>query len=169
MRISIIVAMAKGNVIGRDGNLPWHLSNDLKRFKSLTMGHHIVMGRKTYESIGRPLPGRVSVVVTRQASYSVEGVIIVHSLDEALQRANGDDEVFVIGGAQIYAQALPLAGRIYLTRVDGEVSGDTRFPQINLVDWRVVSESNSAADERNEFPHSFQVLDRMRSSTESQA
>jgi dihydrofolate reductase len=133
-RISLIVAVARNGVIGKDGKLPWHLPEDLKRFKALTMGHHIIMGRRTWESIGRPLPGRKSVVVTRQRDYSAPGATVVHSLAEAVAACAGDDEAFVIGGEEIYREALASADRIYLTEVLAEYAGDARFPRLDG-DW----------------------------------
>src|SRR5688572_13271277 len=135
-RISIIVAMSRNRVIGANGAIPWHLPEELKRFKSVTMGHPIIMGRKTYESIGRLLPGRTTVIVSRQPAYRVPGAIVAHSLGEAIAACNGDDEIFVIGGAEIYAQALARADRIYLTTVETEVAGDATFPEFDLKDWR---------------------------------
>jgi dihydrofolate reductase len=160
-RLSLIVAMARDRVIGRDGKLPWHLSADLKRFKALTMGHHIVMGRKTWESIGRPLPGRTSVVVTRNASYAAAGAHVAASFDSALALAHDDSEVFVIGGGQIYRQALPLADRIYLTEVDAEYPGDTFFPALNPREWNVAAREHCAA--QGEQPAwDFVVYERVR-------
>jgi dihydrofolate reductase len=135
-RVSLIAAVAANGVIGRDGGLPWRLPEDLKRFRALTLGHHIVMGRKTYESIGRLLPGRTTVIVTRQRDYAVPGAIVARSIEDALAQCAGDDEVFVIGGAQIYQAALPIADRLYLTEVMAEVEGDTRFPAFDRQRWR---------------------------------
>ena len=165
MTLSVIVAASENDVIGREGGLPWRLPDDLARFKRLTTGHPIVMGRKTFESIGRPLPGRTSVVVSRQADYDpgCEGVLAAGSLDEALEIAEqqpGGDEVFVIGGAQIYALAIPLADRLYLTRVHAHVEGDVCLPEFAESHWRVVEESHHGADERNEYAHTFWVLER---------
>ena len=160
MRLSLIVAISENRVIGREGDLPWHLSADLQRFKRLTMGHHIIMGRTTYDSIGRPLPGRTSVVLSRPASLELPNVYVVPSLEAALQLASGDDEAFVIGGAQIYALALPLVQRLYLTRVHAEVPGDTFFPDIDRATWELVEQSEHAADERNDFASTFSILDR---------
>jgi dihydrofolate reductase len=134
--ISIIVAMARNRVIGAGGRIPWRLPEELKRFKRLTFGHHIIMGRKTWESIGRLLPGRSTVIVTRQRGYRVPGAKVVHSLDEAIAACGPDDEIFVIGGAELYAQALGRAGRLYLTTVDAEAAGDTLMPEIAAGDWR---------------------------------
>ena len=158
--------MTKSRVIGRGGGLPWRLSADLKRFKALTMGHHLVMGRKTFESIGRPLPGRTSIVLTRRPASNwtpnaaASDVLAAASLDDALSRAIGDDEVFVVGGAEIYLLALPRADRIYVTWVDADVPGDTFFPQVDWAQWRLVSEESHAADAKNEYPYRFAVYDR---------
>jgi len=156
-RISIIAAVARNGVIGRGNRLPWHLPEDLKRFRALTMGHHVIMGRKTWESIGRVLPGRTMVVVSRNPGYGVAGCLIAHSLEEALGLCGDDREVFIIGGAEIYRQALPMAGRIYLTRIEQEVAGDTYFPAFDMVEWSETSrESVTGAG----LPASFVVLDR---------
>ena len=130
MRISLIVAMAANRVIGRTGQLPWHLPGDLARFKRITMGYPLIMGRKTFESIGRALPGRRTIVLSRQADYRAAGCRVVNGLDEALKLVWDDDEVFICGGEQIYRQALPLAQRIYLTELDRAVAGDSFFPEI---------------------------------------
>lgn len=166
MSFSILVAAAENQVIGRDGDLPWHLSADLQRFKRLTMGHPIVMGRKTYESIGRPLPGRTSIVITRQTNYqAVEGVVVVNCLEEAIRFAESlqgpDDEVFVIGGAEIYRTALPLAKRVYLTRVHAQVDGDVTFPVLEDHVWQLVEEQQHPADEKNSLDYSFQLFERV--------
>lgn len=160
MRVSLIVAMSENRVIGRDGQLPWHLSADLRRFKRLTMGHHIIMGRRTFESIGRLLPGRITVVVTHQPDYDAGEALIAHSIDEALRLAANDDEAFVIGGGQVYGQALPTVDRIYLTRVHAEIHGDAVFPEWQFDAWQVVEQSRHSADEQNEYEHSFLVYDR---------
>ena len=149
--LSIIVAIARNRVIGADGGIPWHLPEELKRFKKLTLGHHIVMGRKTWDSIGRLLPGRTTVIVTRQRGYRVPGARVAHSLDEAIAACGADDEIFVIGGAELYAQALPRAGRLYLTTVDAEIAGDTIMPEFNAHDWREVCAVSFAADERHRY------------------
>ena len=130
MRISLIVAMAANRVIGRAGQLPWHLPGDLARFKRLTMGYPLIMGRKTFESIGRALPGRRTIVLSRQADYRAAGCRVVNGLDEALKLVWDDDEVFICGGEELYRQALPLAQRIYLTELDRAVAGDSFFPEI---------------------------------------
>ncbi len=161
MKSSIIVAISENNVIGRDGGLPWHLSADLQRFKRLTMGCLIIMGRKTYESIGRPLPGRTSIVVTRQDDYQPAGVLVAPSLDQALDIAQTDDEAFVIGGAEIYRQALPRANRLVVTRVHATIDGDVFFPEIEPSQWRLQSEEPHEADDRNDFPFTFQTFERV--------
>lgn len=141
-RISIIVAYAANRVIGREGKMPWYLPEDLKRFRRLTMGHHLVMGRKTWESIGRLLPGRQHVIVSRRVRYAVPGATVAGSLDAAIAACKGDTEIFIIGGGEIYRQALPVAGRIYATEIEGEYEGDTLFPEIAGTDWRVVSQES---------------------------
>jgi len=143
--------MARNRVIGADGAIPWHLPEELKRFKKLTLGHHVVMGRKTWDSIGRLLPGRTTVIVTRQRGYRVPGARVAHSLDEAIAACGADDEIFVIGGAELYAQALARAGRLYLTTVDAEIAGDTIMPEFNAHDWREVCAVSFAVDERHRY------------------
>jgi dihydrofolate reductase len=158
--VSIIVAMAENRVIGRDNALPWRLPNDLKHFKRLTMGHPIILGRRNYESIGRPLPGRRNIVVTRQRHYAAPGCIVVHSLDEAWRAAGDDPEVFVIGGAELYAQALPRAARLYLTRVHAAVAGDTRFPDFDEAGWRELARERHEPDADHAYAYSFITLER---------
>src|SRR5688500_9648249 len=139
MRLSLIVAMARNRVIGAGGKIPWHLPGELKLFKELTMGHHIVMGRKTYVSIGRLLPGRTTVIVTRQRDYRVPGAIVAHSIRAALDACKGDDEILVIGGADLFRETLPVADRLYLTVVDAEHEGDTFMPEFDMSEWRETS------------------------------
>jgi dihydrofolate reductase len=167
MRISIIAAIATNGVIGRDGKLPWHLSDDLKRFKRLTMGHTIIMGRKTWESIGRPLPGRKSVVVTRHADYAVpEGVHTARNLDEALGIAQsaGDDEAFIVGGSELYRWALPRADRFYFTEVAADVEGDAYFPlnfdSFDWDEWEHLETEAHEADANNEYAFVFVTLEK---------
>jgi dihydrofolate reductase len=131
--------MAKNRVIGANGRLPWHLSSDLKRFKALTMGHHIIMGRKTFESIGRLLPGRTTIVITRNPDWKFEGAVAADSLQRALDHASGDSEIFVIGGQEVFREALNLADRILLTEIDRDFAGDTHFPQVDSREWTEVS------------------------------
>lgn len=164
VRISLIVAMDEVNAIGRKGTLPWRLSTDLRRFKGLTMGHHLLMGRRTWESIGRPLPGRTNVVITRQAQYSAPGCQVVHSLQAGLDLARQahETETFIIGGAELYRTALPRANRIYLTRVRARVAdADVFFPDIDLAHWQLVQENDIPADPKNDYPTTFQVWDRI--------
>jgi dihydrofolate reductase len=139
MRITLIAALGRNRVIGKDNRMPWHISDDLKRFKSLTLGHPVVMGRKTFQSIGKPLPGRDNIVITRSDTFAAPGCRVVHSLPEALEAAQGAEEAFVIGGAEIYALALPLADRLQLTEVDAAIDGDAHFPDFDRGDWREVS------------------------------
>ena len=134
--ISLIVATAKNRVIGINNTLPWHLPEDLKRFRALTTGHHIIMGRKTYESLGRLLPKRVTVIVTRNKSYKIEGALIAHSLQDAINLCKNDDEVFIIGGAELYKEGLKVAQQLYITEVDILVEGDAFLPEFTLNDWQ---------------------------------
>ncbi len=166
MKLSLLVAVSENNVIGREGDLPWHLSADLRRFKRVTMGHVMLMGRKTWESIGRPLPGRTSIVISRQADYETgfDEAPLAANLDEALahaRRIGGDGvEVFIIGGARIYEMMFSCVERLMLTRVHAEVEGDVFFPDVNWDEWRLVEEESCAADEKNDFAHTYQVLER---------
>ena len=159
--ISLIVAAAENGVIGRQGELPWRLSDDLRRFKAITMDKPIVMGRKTWESIGRPLPGRHNIVITRQPGYAAEGCDVVSSVDAAVAASGDADEIMIIGGSEIYQLFLCRADRIYLTRVHADVEGDTSFALPDAVDWRLVSDERHAADDRNEFDYSFRRYDRV--------
>ena len=134
--LSLIVAIAKGGVIGKDNTLPWHLPEDLKRFRALTTGHHIIMGRKTYESLNRLLPGRTTVIVTRNADYKVEGALTAASLEAAAALCKGDNEAFIIGGAELYKDALKLASKLYVTLIDLEVQGDAFFPAFDATEWK---------------------------------
>ena len=162
MRVSLIAALARNRVIGRNNRLPWRLSADLKHFKALTMGKSIVMGRKTFESIGRPLPGRTNIVLTRDTGFRAPGCIVVHSIDEALQAAAGQEEVMVMGGADLYRQLLPRADRLYLTEVKAEVAGDAWFPDFEAADWREQERVSCQADADNEYDYDFVVWDRKR-------
>lgn len=158
--ISIIVAMDKNRAIGVNNTLPWHLPADLKRFKALTMGHHMIMGRKTYESIGKPLPGRTTVIVTRQKDYKADGCKVVHSLNAALEAAREDAEIFVIGGAELFTQALARADRLYVTFIDTEVKGDTFFPQIDPQQWITLEEQAFEPDEKNCYHYRYVTFER---------
>ena len=159
--ISIIVAAAANNVIGAQGDLPWRLSDDLKRFKAVTMGKPIVMGRKTWESIGRALPGRRNIVITRQQGFAAEGCVVVQSADEAIVQAGDVSEIMVIGGSEIYGLFLSMAQRLYMTRVHADVSGDAFFPDIDEDMWQLVSDEAYPADSRNEFDFSFRIYERI--------
>ena len=160
MALSIIVAISQNGIIGREMDLPWHISADLKRFKSLTMGHHIVMGRKTYESIGRLLPGRTTVIITRQSDYQIPGAIVVNSIDEAIAVAADDQETFIVGGSQIYNLALPLVDTIYITRVHADVEGDTRLDAVDWSAWECESSERHSAGEKNDHEYSFEIYRR---------
>ena len=159
--ISLIVAVAENGVIGDRNGLLWHISEDLRRFKALTTGHPVVMGRKTCESLGHPLPDRRNVVITRQ-SAEIAGCEVVHSLEEALALFPADEEIFIIGGAQIYAAALPIADRFYYTRVEHSYEGDTRFPAWNPDDWRLVSAERFDRGAEYPYPFTFEVYERRR-------
>lgn len=159
--LAIIVAAAENGVIGRENAMPWHLPDDLRHFKRVTMGKPIVMGRKTFASIGRPLPGRTNIVITRNPEFQADGVVVVSSLEEGLRvaelnaRRDGADEVVVIGGAQIYAAALPLADRIYMTEIHASVEGDAVLPPIDWTQWREVSRERHAAQPPQRYAFSF--------------
>lgn len=167
MKLSIIVAQAQNRVIGINNNLPWHLPEDLRYFKQVTMGKPIIMGRKTFDSIGRPLPGRTNIVITRDGSYQPEGVKVVNSLEAARELAesictiDGCDEAMVIGGAQIYEQALSLADRLYLTQVHADVNGDAWFPAFHPGDWMEMGRDDFTASGHNPYDYSFIVLQRI--------
>ncbi len=159
--LSLIVAMAKNRVIGAGGKIPWHLPNELQLFKKVTMGHHIIMGRKTWESINRLLPGRTSVIVTRRDDFTVAGAKIAYTLDKAVALCAGDEEIFVIGGGELYAAALPLAHRIYLTVVDAEPAGDTRMPEFDATQWRLTRTQQFHKDDRHAHDYRFEVHERV--------
>ena len=154
--------MAENGVIGKDNALPWHLPNDLKRFKALTTGHSIVMGRRTFDSIGRVLRDRRTIVITRNADFTAAGAEVVHTLDQALELTAGEDEVFVEGGAELYRAALARADRIYLTMVHAAVGGDVRFPAWNPSEWHLVEFVRFAADDRHAYPYSFRRYERLK-------
>ena len=159
-RVSLIVAMAQNGVIGRDNALPWRLSADLQRFKATTLGKPILMGRKTFESIGRALPGRLNLVLTRDPDWSAPGAVAVHSVAEALAQAAAAEELVVIGGAEIFQLVMSCARRIYLTRVHAQVPGDTFFPQFDPAQWVGVEAGTHPADERNTYAMTFVTLER---------
>ena len=158
--ISLLVAVSENGVIGRDRGMPWHLPDDLKHFKSLTLGKPVLMGRRTYESIGRPLPGRTNLVLTRATDWSVPGVTVVADLDAAIRAAGSAPEMVVAGGAQVYALALPRVTRIHLTRIHAIIDGDTRLPELDLRSWRELSRQLHPVDARHPYAMSFVTLER---------
>lgn len=160
--VTLIVAVADSGVIGHDNALPWHLPDDLKRFKRLTLGKPVVMGRKTYESIGKPLPGRQNIVVTRDANYRREGITVVHGVDAALEAAAGQAEIMVIGGAELFRLFLPLASRVHLTRVHGDISGDVKWLPLDVREWKVVESEQHETDERHVYAMTFEVWEKRR-------
>lgn len=166
MKLALIAAYAQNRVVGIDNKLPWHLPEDLKYFKRCTSGKAIIMGRKTYESIGRPLPNRTNIVITRNPAFKADGVKIVTSLNDAIELAaavnevNGVDEIMVIGGAAIYELTLPMADRLYLTHVHAQVEGDAYFPEVDFSNWREVERADYASSETNPYDYSFVVYDK---------
>jgi dihydrofolate reductase len=164
MIVSIIAAMDRKRGIGVGNKLPWRLSADMKKFRELTMGHHIIVGRKTFESIGRPLPGRRMIVVTRDRNFKAEGCDIAHSVEDAIElaRGRGESEVFICGGAEIYAQTIGVADRLYLTLVDAEIAADTFFPDFDESEWSERESFYLPADEKNQYPFTFRLLVRRR-------
>ena len=162
MIISAIVAVAKNNVIGKDNDIPWYLPADLKYFKKMTLDHHIIMGRKSFESIGRPLPKRTNIIITRNPFFIASNCLVTRTVEEALKIAedNGESEVFIIGGAQIYDLTKGYWDRLYLTEVDLEVEGDVLFPEIDMAKWNLVAEAPQKADEKNEHDYVFKTYER---------
>jgi dihydrofolate reductase len=162
MQISILVAVSENNVIGYKNKIPWHLPGDLKRFKDLTMGHWILMGRKTFESIGKALPGRTNAVITGNSEYIASGCKIFASIKEAVAcaRENGESEVFIIGGEKIYQEALPLCKRIYLTRVQAQIEGDVFFPSVEWKEWKILQEEYHPSDSKHLYPLTFYILEK---------
>ncbi|MCX4188633.1 type 3 dihydrofolate reductase [Methylophaga sp. OBS4] len=163
MKIAIIVAMDEQGLIGKNNDLPWKISADLQFFRRTTMGKPLIMGRNTHESIGRPLPGRRNIIVTRQPDYQAEGCEVVHSAEAALSACQDAEEVMVMGGASLYEQLLPRCDRLYLTRVHARLEGDTWFPAWDENDWQLLSCDDHQADEKNEFDYSFMLLERRKS------
>jgi dihydrofolate reductase len=160
---AIVVAASENNVIGREGGMPWHLPRDMKFFKSLTTGHPVIMGRKTFESLGKPLPNRTNIVITRNENYTAEGCAVVSNIEEAIQRAQTTDEtIFIIGGGEIYRQALSLCDRVYLTRVSVSVDGDTYFPRLDEKKWKLTAEEVYEKDEKNAYNLSFLTYEKIR-------
>ena len=168
MIVSAIVAVAKNRVIGRDNDIPWYLPADLKYFKRTTLDHHIIMGRKSFESIGKPLPKRTNIIITRNPFFIASNCLIANTIEEALEIAfdHNETEAFIIGGGEIYRQSLPFLDRIYLTEVDIEPEGQVLFPELNSDEWITVSEESHQADEKNEYDYVFKVLERKASRTE---
>lgn len=161
--LSIIVAVSRNGIIGDRNSLLWHISEDMRFFRRTTSSHTVIMGRKTFESLGcRPLPKRDNIVITRGDGAQFEGVQIVHSLDEAVRAAATDTEAFIIGGAQIYAEALPVADRLYITRIDHDYTGDTRFPDYPADDWQIISREVYDRGEQFEYPFAFELYERRR-------
>ncbi len=158
MQLAIIVAMGKNRVIGVNNQLPWHLPADLKHFKQLTSGHPVLMGRKTYQSIGKPLPNRSNIVISRQTDFAAPSCLLAASLAEAIKLAEPADQCFIIGGASLYSEASPLADVIYLTEVDIEIAGDTYFPALNNNDWQEVERVSHQRDEKNQYDYAFVQL-----------
>ncbi|HOY18353.1 MAG TPA: dihydrofolate reductase [Haliscomenobacter sp.] len=163
MIVSVIVAAAKNRVIGMHNQIPWYLPADLKYFKKITTNHHVIMGRNTFNSIGRPLPNRTNVIVTRDIFFAATDCLVAHSVDEALELAydNGETEAFIIGGGQIYEQSQEYWDKIYLTEVNLEPEGEVFFPEINLKEWRLTFKQPLLADEKNEMDYTFKVYDRI--------
>ncbi len=153
--ITIIAAIGKNNELGKDNDLIWHLPNDLKRFKKVTAGHHVIMGRKTYESLGRPLPNRTNIVITRNTAYQADGCVIVHSLKEALKAAAEDENPYILGGAEIYKQAMVLADYLDLTHVDAALDADAFFPPIDKKMWEEVAREEHQKDDKHQYNYSF--------------
>ena len=159
-RLSILVAMASNRTIGINNTLPWRCPEDLKHFKALTMGHHMIMGRKTFGSIGKPLPGRTTVVVTRNRELKIEGCIIAHSLDEAIAACAGDEEIFIVGGGELYAQALPLADTLYITEIRQDVAGDAHFPKFDKMEWQEVAREKRSQETPQPLEYHFVTYQR---------
>jgi dihydrofolate reductase len=163
LRIAFVVAYARGRVIGRDNALPWgRMPADTRRMRQLTMGKPLIMGRRTYNSIGRPLEGRTSIVLTRDPSFRADGVLVARTPDEALSLAGNVEEVIVFGGTDVFQQFLPRADRLYLTEIDADIEGDRTFPPIDEREWRLIERVEFGADERHAYPYRFLTLDRVR-------
>lgn len=158
MIVSLVAAASDNNVIGKNNTLPWRLPADMKFFKTLTMGHTVIMGRKTYDSMGKPLGGRKNVVITRNKDFKAEGCVVVPSIDEALKLCASENEVFIIGGAEIYRQSIKMADKIYLTRVHGDFDGDAFFPDIPAAEWDEIEHTDYEADEKNPVSYSFLIF-----------
>ncbi|MFZ4670380.1 MAG: dihydrofolate reductase [Flavobacterium sp.] len=155
--ITLIAAVAQNNALGKDNQLLWHLPDDFKRFKNITSGHYIIMGRKTFESFPKPLPNRTHVIITRQKEYKPEGCIVVNSLDEAIQSCPKQEDIFIIGGGEIYKQSIVIADKIDITRVHNSFEADTFFPEIEIEKWQLIFEEFHSKDERHDFDFTFQT------------
>jgi len=166
MIISAIVAVGNNNVIGKDNNMPWHLPADLTYFKKTTLDHHILLGRKNFEAIGRPLPKRTNVIVTRDTDFACSNCVVVHSIEDALHYAwrNEEEEAFIIGGGSIYEQSIEYWDKLYITFIDLEVEGDVFFPDIDWKQWKLISENKHQKDEKNKYNYTFRVYERIGSS-----
>ena len=162
MKISMIVAMGQNRVIGIDNKMPWHLPADLQWFKKTTLGSPIIMGRKTYDSIGRPLPGRLNIILSRNTDLEIQGCTVVNTLSDALEAAKGSDEIFITGGAHLYEKFLQDADLLYLTMIDAEIEGDTFFPDYTQYTWKEIDRIDNPADEKNPYPYSFVTLERIK-------
>lgn len=164
MLISAISAVSQNNVIGKNNTLPWHLPADMRFFKQTTMGHPVIMGRKTYDSFEKALPGRENIVITRQKDYSLPDATVVNSLENALEKATilHNDEIFILGGSQIFEQSMPILNRIYLTRIHEHFDGDTFFPEINFKEWEKIRDDYNTPDEKNKYAYSFQIWERIK-------
>lgn len=161
MQISLIIAKSQNNVIGLNNQLPWYLPADLAQFKSITMGKPIIMGRKTFDSIGKPLPGRRNIVISRDKTLSIDDCEVFFSIDAALDTLKNEKEIMIIGGANIFSQTLPFAHKIYLTVIEEDFEGDTFFPQLNLDEWKLIADEKHLPDEKNKYIYSFQVYTRI--------
>ncbi|HLE94250.1 MAG TPA: type 3 dihydrofolate reductase [Sulfuricaulis sp.] len=161
-RVSLIAAMSENRIIGINNKLPWHLPADLRHFRRLTTGHPVIMGRRNYESIGKPLPNRTNIVVTRNPDYRAAGCLVTHSLDDAMNSAGNDSEIFIIGGAEIYRQAFDRANRIFITLIHARIEGDTYFPEFEGPPWREISRERHERDENNPYSFSFLIYERSR-------
>jgi dihydrofolate reductase len=163
--VSFVVAMDRNRLIGKGSGLPWRLPDEIRRFKAITMGHPVLMGRKTYETIPqkfRPLPGRTNIILTRQKGYEAPGCIVVHSMEEALSAVSPEEELMVIGGSQLFNALLPVVDRLYLTEIDGQYEGDVYFPELNMTQWSEVAREEHPRDDRHDSPFVFLMLERIR-------
>ncbi len=161
MILSCVLALGRNRGLGFGNKLPWHLPDDLKNFKGITLGHTVIMGRKTYDSMGRLLPERKNIILTRDTSYQVENAIVVHSIEEAIKECANEKEAFVIGGGEIVRLAMPYLNRMYLTHVEADIPADSFFPEFNQNEWKIVSEKFHPKDERNPFDFTFKIYEKI--------